>query len=275
MQAVGKLKELDQFALKKGRQSIAQVAVLLDEDTIPHISNNSKMAMGRLRRMLGHHMDSAGAPWDCYLFSDIDRIDFSKYKLVILANSYILNDSKVRDIKKYLYNSDRTVLYLYQPGQVDDTPGEKNSHAYQLTGMNFSAANLVEELDFHPAWIAFGDGVQALRKFSNKQTAIARKAFPSYRVCFTSTTGLDAKALALIYKNAGVHCYAQPGDLLFACGNFLGIYSRDGGERTINLSQEVDVVRDVWDNSVIDTKTSQFMLHLPDKPSCTILYVGH
>lgn len=274
MAVVKDLKTLDNLALKSDRHSRAEVAVLLDEEIIPRISNNSQRAMLRLRNMLGKEMDAAGAPWDCYLFSDMQRIDFSKYKLVLIANAYQLDQTKINAIQKYLYNSNRSVFYLHSPGLIGSANEYDDATAKAITGMNFQPAQSIDELDFQPLWVASGEDVQTIRKFRNGQTAIACRTFADYSTYFATTTGLDARTLHAMYQKTQVHCYAAPGDLLFARGNLIGVYSRQGGRKTITLPRKVDVVYDYFEKRVIAADTREFTLEMGTQPSCSIIHLG-
>ena len=275
MQAIKQLKAIDKFALNNGRESIAEVAVLLDEKVVPQISNESAPAMKILRRMLGQSLDSAGAPWDCYLLSDLESIDFSQYKLVILANSYGLNPARRASIKKILYNNDRAILFLYVPGCIDRRGELDFNAAKELCGMDFSLLTGVKKFNFQPVLTASGPGAKRIQMFKNKKAAIAMKQYKGYKLFFASAPGLDEISLSnKIYANTSVHRYIEPGDVFLACGNILSLYSRKGGRKKVSLPRKVEVVYDFFSGKVIASDCQDFSLDMPNRTSCYILYAG-
>lgn len=275
METVQTLKKIDDFALKNGRDSIAQIAVLLDEKVVPMISNHSQRAMDELSKMLVYNLDAAGAPWDCYLMSDLTQIDFSRYKLVIMANAYHMNQAERRAVKKYIYNHNRSVLFLYAPGIIDSNGKTDYKAAFELTGMKFVPGKNIAEMPFKPLWTAVKDGPKVIKSFRNGKPAVVVRKFPDYKIFFATAPGLNSSDLNKIYKQAGVHCYNAPGDnSLFACQNIIGIYSRNGGRKNIVLPSKVEVVYDFFQNKVIGRNTSSFSIDLPEQTSSIILYTG-
>jgi hypothetical protein len=274
MKTVGILKKIDNFALRYGRNSIAQVAVLLDESVIPMISNQSKRAMIELNKMLVYNLDAAGAPWDCYLMSDLEKIDFSKYKLVIMANSYRMNQKKREVVKKYLYNKNRSILYMYAPGIIDKNGKADYRAATELTGLKFAPAKNIAEMPFSPLWTAVSNNIQVLKYFKNKIPAVVAKSFPNHSIFFATAPGVCSTTLNTIYKRTGVHCHTTPGDGLFACQNLIGIYSRSGGVKNINLPRKAEIIYDFFTKKVIARKKRKITINMPQRTSSIILYAG-
>ena len=275
MRTIKQLKAIDKFALNNGRESIAEVAVLLDEKVVPVISNESAPAMKILRRMLGQSLDTAGAPWDCYLLSDLENIDFSQYKLVILANAYKLDPVRRASIKKILYNNDRAILFLYIPGCIDRYGKINFNVAKELCGMDFSLLTGVKKFNFQPVLTASGPGAKRIQMFKNKKAAIAMKQYKGYKLLFATSPGLDEISLSnKIYANTSVHRYIEPGDVFLASGKILSVYSRKGGRKKVSLPRKVEVVYDFFSGRVIASDCQDFYLDMPTRPSCYILYAG-
>jgi hypothetical protein len=274
MKTLGRLKKIDKFALKYGRKSIAQVAVLLDESVVPMISNQSKRAMIELNKMLVYNLDATGAPWDCYLMSDLENIDFSQYKLVIMANLYHMNKKKRQAVKKYLYNKNRSVLYMYAPGIIDKNGKADYQAAAELTGLKFIPAKNIVEMPFSPLWTAVLNNIQVLKYFRNKIPAVVTKSFPNHKIFFATAPGVSSATLSLIYNKAGIHSYTAPGDSLFACQNLIGIYSRNGGIKNINLPRKAEIIYDFFTKKVLARKKQKITINMPQRTSSIILYAG-
>lgn len=111
----GAFRQFSAQAAKIGREarstnleSVAQVAVLLDENSVFSLTLHSKQWAEELRETLGYTLESVGAPVDFWLTSDLDQVMKRNYKLLIFAN-YLVPD---RQIGQTLETYPGTVLFL-------------------------------------------------------------------------------------------------------------------------------------------------------------------
>lgn len=72
-----------------------------------------------------------------------------------------------------------------------------------------------------------------------------------------------------LWKKAGVHCYSESGDVLYAGRNWLSIHTVEGGKRTIKLPFSAEIINPVTNNSMA-TNTGSFEVDFA--PNTTTLY---
>ncbi len=99
------------------------------------------------------------------------------------------------------------------------------------------------------------------------------KQMPGWTSIYSSAPILPAALLRDIARAAGVNIYDTGNDVVYADGNFLGIYSPKGGKRTIRLPQTSRVVNLLTDR-VIAEHASQFPLNLAPNES-VLLRIEH
>jgi len=290
MAAVKRLKEIDRFSLRAGRQNRSEVAVFVSETTVPLLANDNP-AMRALSRMLLWEIDSVGAPWSLYLMSDIPRVDLSHCKLAIVANAYAVTDEELASTREILCASGRTVAFLHAPG-VLSWSGFDLKRSKLLTGFDLAiddTATLNEVTlnvdNSHMKWtgdrcrplITVADtGAKALG-FANggKKVAVAERKAADHRALFLACPGLTAPWLRWLYERAGVHLYSEVGEPFFASGPFFGLYSRTGGEKTIRFPSTVEMVADLFSGEALEYNTDRITVSIPKKRSSTILlYAG-
>ncbi len=110
-------------------ESVAQVAVLLDENSVFSLTLDTKQWAEELRETLGYTLESVGAPVDFWLTTDLDQIMKRDYKLLIFAN-YLVPDPQ---IEQRLKNYPGTVLFLDPVATAVTTSGNRLHLPVNLT----------------------------------------------------------------------------------------------------------------------------------------------
>ncbi|MBN2307457.1 MAG: beta-galactosidase [Candidatus Hydrogenedentes bacterium] len=290
MATVKRLETLDRFAHEAGRHSRAEVAVFVSESAVPLLSN-ANPAMRALARTLFWELDAAGAPWSLYLMSDIERADLSRCKLAIVANAYAVTDAELAATRDTLCAGARTVAFLHAPGLLTRT-GLDAERARALTGLAFAVdeAAALERvtLDADGAGLDWtGDACRPLVTvadpnavalgFANdgEGVAVAGRETGTHQTLFVACPGLTVPWLRWLYARAGVHLYTDGGEPFFACGPFLGLYSRTGGTRQIRLPGPVELVADVFAGRPLARDAGQVAVAMPEgRPDTILLYAG-
>jgi hypothetical protein len=85
---------------------------------------------------------------------------------------------------------------------------------------------------------------------------------------YSSAPILPAALLRNIAQAAGCHIYSDGGDVVYAGGDFLGIYSPQGGSRTFRLPNHSDVF-DLLDNRILAKNSDKFDVTM--EPNTTLL----
>ena len=291
------------------------MAVLFSEQSVPYYANHpaSRSSLLRgflcaLRNMFETELDRTGAPWDLYTVRDMDKIDFSKYKLVIFANANYVSDKIIELTKRNLFNKGKTVLFIGEPGVLSKKDELDYARSKRFTGINIQQA--VKAKSFHILRSAANSGLDVnLKKipFSNeywvsdsllvrvlikdpvakalayfgstRDIAVAEKKVASGRsILFSAMAPPKADLLRALFKHAGVHVYYdQPKsqDSFYCAGNLAAVYSRGGGRKKISFPKKVEVVMDVYTGETLAENCSEAVFDLPLKtPATKILFAG-
>jgi hypothetical protein len=87
---------------------------------------------------------------------------------------------------------------------------------------------------------------------------------------YMAAPDVPAPVLRGIARFAGVHLYSEEGDVLYAAPKLLSVHSVCGGTRTFRLSQEAEMVYDLFNERVLARNAAAFTTELP--PASTALY---
>lgn len=101
MATVRQLRKIDSALRSIKREDRSEVAVLFSEETVPYLASRSSGTLGLFDRNQLAQLPRLGMPVDYYLLSDLDKIDFSRYKAVIFANACYANDEIIRKVQEY------------------------------------------------------------------------------------------------------------------------------------------------------------------------------
>ena len=71
-------------------------------------------------RKLQFALFRTGVPWHCYSLADLEHVDTSQFKVVILPNLFALTPEKRRLLEKTVLRDGKTVVTLFAPGIISD-----------------------------------------------------------------------------------------------------------------------------------------------------------
>ena len=118
MGAIEKMISLHQTLSGKEKQSIAQIAVYAEGESMYHVRKSSGIATVCLSDMR-RSFTEMGAPYDLYSIADLDTCSSGKYRLIILLNAYEIPEARMKKIRK-LQNDGAAVLWMYAPDYAHD-----------------------------------------------------------------------------------------------------------------------------------------------------------
>lgn len=297
--AIKRLKEIEKSGESFDRTSKAEVAVFVSEEAMAMLANTAMQATSPLQTMLALGLDSAGAPWDMFLTSDIDLVNLSQYKLVVIADSYYAPDEEIKLVRKKVCKDGRTVVYLYAPG-VFTRAGLDAKRASEFTGINLEVETyarvqrLRSTMSDFKGEIGFGGGFRPLVKVVDKKAktlallnegayarlthgdlvGMAEKKFDDHTAIFIGVPSLPTDWLRMLYDRAGVNVYSRSDDMIYIGGPYIGIYSQKGGKKKISLPAKVELIYDLYNKKTIAENVDNFIINMPSKPDTQIIYAG-
>lgn len=277
MDEMARLQKQAANQLKDDMSSVAEVALVYDEESMRHSGFN------RNRNFLQDHvlslydaMHNAGAPFDSYLLSDIDNPKMPDYKLYLFVNTFELMPEKLAKIKAKVCRNNSTVCWSYAPGLIS-SKGFGTDTMRDLTGISFGL-----EMKQLPASLSFSGKAHLITKYADRKQkeylagpfvyvndsaaeilgtaagrpALAVRKFSGWTSVYTLMP-FDMKLLAGLYEFAGVHRYSKSFDV-FACNkSYLALHAASAGDKTFFLKAPADVV-EVFSGKVMGKNVKKF-----------------
>ena len=111
----------------------AEVAVLVDADSMYYVDGHSPLARPVLAEQRSD-LSRMGAPWEIYSFSDLPRLDMSRFRMVVLPNLFAVTPQKRAWLEEKVFCDDKHVVFGYAPGIITDGRYDVNNVG-QLTGI--------------------------------------------------------------------------------------------------------------------------------------------
>jgi hypothetical protein len=196
----------------------------------------------------------SGAVFDAVHLDDLERIDWRSYKVIIFANTFLLNRNQKALIQKVVAQDGRHLVWIYAPGYTD---GQQLAPEFssEITGMNLYpvTSSPIPEIEFEavtglqqrlrlgttpvaPLLAVKDASVTALGHFTDvNAVAFARKTNAHYTSWFISLPPTQPELLQYIFKAGGAHLYNTEGDIFYAGQGILALHSKGSGFRQIHL----------------------------------------
>jgi len=292
-----RFQRLGEFNLQLDNTPQAEVAVLIDDDSLWHetLRNDINRDGVFYQRVFG--LPRFGAPHDVYLLDDLLEGKLPPYKLYIFLNAWHLDDDRRAKLKRELQRNHGTALWIYGAGFLNQTPALANMT--DLTGFTFEQNDnpwamqmLVSDFDhaitrdipqdfFWGTHTSLGPVFhvkdadarvlgQVVASFGRCKPGLVVKEFADWRSVWIASPGVPAPILRGVARYAGVHLYSEAGDVLHASKSLLSVHTVSGGPRTFKLPECVEVVYDLYRDKVLATDADSFDVDLP--PASSALY---
>lgn len=254
--AIREFKALADHTLHKPYQSEADVLLVYDTEVNCHTKSLSADPDSVSLQLIDYMSLAAfytGAVFDPIHLDDLDRVDLAPYKVVVFANTFLLDERDKKIIREKVARNGRHLLWLYAPGYSDgkrlreDVPGAVTGMTLKKTQANAPVvvdmdpsvgAGISEQLWGQAEPLFRIDDAQALvwgRFRQNGLPAFASKQLPDHRAWFSAVPLLDARSLRFVFAQAGVHFYADPPAIVYGGNGMLTAHFKKGGAQTITL----------------------------------------
>jgi hypothetical protein len=295
---LGKFMELGAFGLRLDRRPSAEIAVLLDDESLLYqsVRNDLDVPLIFQQRLWG--LPRLGAPCDYYLLQDLLEDRLKPYKLYIFLNAFHLDASRRRALARQLQRDGRVALWIYAPGYLQDEPSL--DQMAEVTGFTFSQGEhawgpLMHVTDFdHPITsglaqdLVWGTNSRLAPLFHLQDAPDTRvlgrvvysqgrcrpglgvRAFPDWTSIYSAAPNLPAPVLRGMARFAGVHLYSEAGDVLHVAPQLLGAHTVSGGQRIFALPERAERVYDLFGDREVARDADRFQVTL--EPASTALY---
>ena len=292
--------QLGQFNLQLNNTPRAEVAVIIDDDSLWHetIRNDINRDGVFYQRVFG--LPRFGAPHDVYLLDDVLEGRTPRYKLYIFLNAWHLDATRRTKLKALLAQQHATAVWVYGAGYLDERPSL--DHMADLTGITFEINNNPWAMQMHvmdfdhpitrdlPQDLFWGTHTSLGPTFHVKDaqahtlgqviTSLGRckpgfviKELPDWTSIWLAAPGIPAPVLRGIARHAGVHLYSDAGDVLHASKSLLSVHTVSGGPRLFKLPDSAEVVFDLYHDQVLARNSDMFQVNL-SPASSALFYTG-
>jgi hypothetical protein len=273
MDEVEKMMNIDRRTRTVPMQSVAEIAVFGDVDSMYYVSEYAGINEDCLHNMRDI-MGRMGAPYDIYTFSDLTRVNFDRYKLCIFLNTFKISEEARNIIEKKVKRDGRSMLWLYAPDYITDS-GFSTGNMSRITGMKLETAALKNsEVVSDGERFAFTEAISPLFKVADENvsvlgvyaednsTAFASRKFDSHTSYYCAVGNLPHNALRRIAKAAGVHIYFEGDDPVYVNNRLLGIHAVKGGEITLNLPFDT-TAEELFDGGTYISRDKKITVRIP------------
>lgn len=213
-----------------------------------------------------------GAVFDAVHLDDLDRVDFSPYRCVVFANTFLLDGRDKKVIREKVAREGRHLLWFYAPGFSDgktldeNIPGEVTGIALTQISTTLpvvvdlqeaAGAGISEKLwgRADPLFAVADPEAAVFGHFRHSGLpAMASKSFPGFTSWFCAVPLLDRRSLRFILGRAGAHFYSDENGIFYSGSGFLTAHFKNGGAHIIILRNG-----------------SQITLGLPEGPATVVM----
>jgi hypothetical protein len=210
------------------RQNCAEVALIVDPQSARYI-NDTNPVVSQIYNDTRNKLNRLGAPFEVFSFNDIPHVDLSSYKMFIFPGLFTVTPEKMNILEKYIFNSDRTVLFAYAPGICNGKNLDVDRVKW-LTGTAFGTpgVSIVEQGSWRAVYVA-------------------------------NYESITSKVLKELASDAGVNIYCKEEIPVYANDRLLMVHTADGGEIKITLPKEYCKITELYSNKVVAENTSEFI----------------
>lgn len=284
MQDISQVKKLMESKMNEPYQSDADV--LLVHDTRSFYYTGS----AKPDNYMGHWANNwippaifkSGVVHDVIHLDDLDKVNLSQYKAVVLVNTWVLNETQKKMIQTKVSTGNRHVIFLYAPGYCNGQKLDKNFVSYvtgitmqQITTRTTTTLVVNKEVANNRSYHVQGKAVNPLFAVTDKDavslgtlkdssaTLFARKNFPHHTAWFIALPPSDPAIWRYLMQQAGAHIYDDSEDIHYSGGGILSIHTAAGGKRQVTLKNGKKIELPLSPNTtiLIEPLTGEILMH--------------
>lgn len=275
MNEMAELQKQADAQLRNDCSSVAEVALIYDEDSMRHTGFNPNSFLAAHVWDLYDNLFHAGAPFDSYLLSDIDNPRMPDYKLYLFVNTFEATPEKIAKIAAKVRRKNSVVLWSYAPGFISPK-GFGTDFMRELTGFSFgfqmeqpkvklAATNSkhpitqygVNPLEFPVGPFVYVEDPSAeILGTAAGKPALAVKSFQDWKSVYTLMP-FNRQMIEGLYDFAGVHRYAKGGDVISLNKSYMMLHASSAGDKTFYLKKPSDII-EVFSGKVLGKNVSTF-----------------
>jgi hypothetical protein len=234
---MSEVKILNNLAAKAAswdRSSIAEILVIADEFSCAWCRPRSPL----LRELLltpQNELIRIGAPLDHILLNDLERIDTSRYKLVIFLNCFYVTPDQRSIIDRKLKRDGKHLLWCSAAGLFSDK-GSSAKNCQDLT-----VFNLIRMADAVTPMHLSEDVVRRRLGHANREYDIGVLKKSKWISLWSRTAAMPAACYRELAYAAGVHIFNEQDDVFYANRSLICLHAKSTGERVLRFPVKVEI----------------------------------
>lgn len=285
---IGKLNRTGKQLMEMDRSSVTEVAVVVDERSISAMRLYPDLLKDIILDTYAGFFP-AGTPFDYLeLETFLDLADDKKYKFVFFLNLFRIDNVILEKLKRWKSNN-RTLMFQCIPGFMHDSENTRTfsaANSSSLMEMEAEAAKFplswlvwidpertgIFKEDFRfgfmtdraitPVLAAVDSEAENIGFLYDGSIGLARKKHKSWTSIFCAAPKVPSAVLRRLMLDAGVHFYAELGDVAYVNKSMVAYSSSSYGVKTLTLPQET-VLTDVFTGETLSPDDrNQFLLKM-------------
>lgn len=263
------------------------LAVVVDETNLYAQRPDRPLMGGPIGTDLRYALGQMGVPYEVFLTSDLTRPKLRRYPAYLFVNCFRLTPEQRQAIEA-LKSDGRVLAFVYTPGILDDE-GYHPERVSSVVGQRLvlepveGALRLILGDAAHPltaglagqefgAPAAYRSGplprvedpaAEVLGRYlDDGPAALSVRRYPGWTSIYLAAPVASPRFLRNLCRLAGMHCYLETNDALYAANGLLGIHTFHAGAKTIHLPEKATVT-DLFTGKVVGRDIDRFTVSLP------------
>ncbi|NPV47794.1 MAG: hypothetical protein HPY69_12600 [Armatimonadetes bacterium] len=275
MGRIGKLAQCATAAQAADRTPADEVAMVVDERSLCYLRVGDPLGAWLLVSQLPA-LHRIGAPIGHYLVTDLPRLQ--RHRLFLIMTSFAPTAADRRAVDALKRDGNVLVFFhtpgLYRGGQLDETAMAeftgirlRLSRTPTLLRVTLQGSHeLTDGLDLagygqdHVTFpVAYADDPEAevLGTLADGKPGLVVKPHQGWTAVHSSAPMMPAVLLRRLAQLAGVHCYLDTEDQLWASRDLIGVCAKAAGRRTVRLPRAA-AVSDLYSGEEVSRKCTSF-----------------
>lgn len=215
MDLVKKSKQLWDRYSNEDVSNAAEVALVVDPQSARYINDWNPLTR-EIYKEMRKKLNRMGAPFEVFSFNDLDKAVLDRYKVIVLPGVFFISEERLAFLKKYVFNRQRTVVFIYAPG-ISDGKDLNVARVKTITGTAFGTPG-VNKVN-HNGWTSV-----YVHNYESVTPAVLRQ----------------------IAGESGVNIYVNQETPVYATDRLLAVHVAEGGVKEITLPKEVKRVKELY-----------------------------
>lgn len=259
------LKRIYDDNLRREYTSEADVLLVYDTKVQYHLMSLGKAdpVSGQIIDWTSLHSFYAGVVFDPIHISDLDKVDYSKYKIVVFGNTFVMDAKTKEIIRTKIAKDNRHLLWIYAPAySTGDAVSDSFVHDVTEMTLKNNVCAEIPKLDISktvgaiaaqtpkgvcsPLYSIADPAATIYGTYAHDSSAaFGKKDLGDHTSWFIGLPPTDYNLLKFIYRSAGANIYNDDKDIFYGGAGIITMHTKSGGKKTVHLKNGKTVALDL------------------------------